>query len=195
MKNEYYVTESDRESCLFSWDQQRGQFGLGKPVNFEAIAPIKIRLGSPIPESPRFVDFHEMPAPVVSTSIYDVLAPMNIYGIQWVPAKVRNPQDPNDEPRDYWFMHVWNQIQCLDTDNSELEYSRSGNTIFGIEKLVLDEKSLGLFDLQKRLIFELTEDTSVLLVHQSIKDAILSVNPTGIRFFPASEWNSDSSFE
>lgn len=193
LQDEYYVIESNKDSCLFSWDEKRGQFGMGKPVEFQE--PIKIRVGEPIPDSPKFVDFHEMPTPVVSKRIFDVLKPMDIYGIQLVPAKVRNPKDPFDKPRDYWFMHVWNRIHCLDTDQSELDYSRRGNTIFGIEKLVLNEKTLAMFELRKRQVFELAENTSTLLIHQSIKDAIMSVNPIGCRFFKATEWNSDSSFE
>lgn len=192
LQDEYYVLEANKDSCLFSWDQKIGPFGLGKPVS--AIEPIKVCLSKPIPNNPKFVDFHENPEPIFSQRVIDVLPPVDIYGIQLVPAKVRNPRAPSDEPHDYWFMHVWNRIHCLDTENSVLEYSRSGNTIFGIEKLVLNEKALGLLELRKRLIFELAENTSTLLVHQSIKDAIMSVNPIGCRFFKATEWNSDSTF-
>ena len=194
LQDEYYVLESNKDACSFSWDQDRDQFGLGKPVN--VTGPVKIRLGEPIADKPKLVDLHEMPAPVISKRIYDVLEPIDIYGIQLIPAKVRNPNSgPLDEPYDYWFLHVWNRIHCLDTDNSELEYSRSGNTIFGIEKLVLDDKKLKFFELHKRKVFELAENTSTLLVHQSIKDIIVSVKPIGCRFYKATEWTSDSSFD
>ena len=52
-----------------------------------------------------------------------------------------------------------------------------------------------MYELRKRLIFELAEKTSVLLVHQTIKAAIESVKPKGCRFFKAAEWNSDKTFE
>jgi len=60
---------------------------------------------------------------------------------------------------------------------------------------VLDEKILVMFELRKRLIFELAEDTSVTLFHQSIKEMIMSVNPKGLKFIPAIDWYSDISFE
>jgi len=52
-----------------------------------------------------------------------------------------------------------------------------------------------MFELRKRLIFELTEDTSVTLFHQSIKEMIMSINPKGFKFIPAIDWYSDISFE
>ncbi len=192
LQDDYYIIEGNKDSCLFSWDQKSGSFGLGRPVT--VTEPIKVRVGDPIPNSPKFVDFHEMPDPVLSQRIVDVLRPMDIYGIQLVPAKVRNPIAPNDELQDYWFMHIWNELHCLDMDNSKLQCSRSGKTIFGIDKLVLNEDVLESFELQSRKIFVLGESPSVRFVHKSIKDAIMSVNPVGCRFFKATEWNSDSSF-
>jgi len=195
LRDEYYVIERENNDDypLFSWDQKSGKFGLGRPLEIKE--PVKLRLGEPISHNFEWVDFHALPDPVFSRRVVNVLVPMDIYGIQLVPAKVRNPKDPFDEPRDYWFMHVWNRIACLDKEQSEVRTNRSGTRIFSIDKFVLNEKSLGAFELRKRLVFEVTEKTSVLLVHQSIKDAILSVQPIGVRFFPVSEWNSDSTFE
>jgi len=193
LQDEYYVIEGDKSSCLLSWDEQSASFGMGKPVN--VTEPINVRIAEPIQDTPKMVDYHEMPEPVVSQRIADALIPLDIYGIQLVPAKVRNPKDPFSEPHDYWFIHIWNSIHCLDKDSSELEISQSGNTIFGIDKLVLNDEVLRLFELRKRLVFELAEDASVLLVHESVKDAIMSTAPVGCRFFKATEWNSDITFE
>ncbi len=196
LQDEYYIIESENNDNypLFSWDQLSGDFGMGQPVEFKQ--PVKFRLGDPLSPNFEWVDYHVAPEPIVSKRIVDVLSPMDIYGIQLVPAKVRNPKDksPFAEVKDYWFMHVWNQIACLDKENSELELYDDG-AIFGIDKLVLDEKTLSLFELKKRLIFELAEKSPVLLVHQTIKDAIESVNPKGCRFFKATEWNSDIVFD
>lgn len=194
LQDEYYIMDRENNDNypLFSWDQSSGKFGLANPINFDE--PIKLRLRDPISPNFEWADFHKLPDPVVSKCVVDVLAPMDIYGIQLVPAKVRNPKDPFSEPRDYWFIHVWNRISCLNERESELEWDEVDGEIWGIEKLVLDEEILSLFELRKRQIFELAEDTSVLLIHQTIKDAIMSVNPLGCRFFKASEWNSDISF-
>ncbi|MEM9102366.1 MAG: DUF1629 domain-containing protein [Pseudomonadota bacterium] len=195
LQDEYYVIEreSNDNYPLFSWDQRSGKFGLGKPIEIKE--PVKLRLGEPISANFEWVDFHRLPACVFSKRITDVLKPMQLYGIQLVPAKVRNPKGLSDEPRDYWFMHVWNRITCLDREQSELDIDEVDGRIWSIEKLVLDEEVLGLVELKKRQVFELTEDTSTLLIHQSVKDAILSVNPVGCRFFKATEWNSDIVFD
>lgn len=49
--------------------------------------------------------------------------------------------------------------------------------------------------IRKRMMFELTEDISVLLVYQRVKGAIESVHPKGVLFFKATQWNSDRTFE
>ena len=195
LQDEYYVIESENNDNypLFSWDQFENEYGLGKPVEYQE--PVKFRLGDPLSPNFEWVDYHVAPEPIISKKIVDALLPLDLYGVQFVPAKVRNPKDPFSEVKDYWFMHVWNQIACLDKEKSDFTMSKSGRTIFGIDKLVLNEKTLSLFELRKRQIFELTEDTSVLLIHQSIKDAIDSVKPKGCRFFKATDWYSDIVFE
>jgi len=196
LQEEYYIIErvNNDNYPLFSWDQLSGDFGMGRPVEYQE--PVKFRLGSSASPNFEWVDYHSSPDPIVSKKIVEALIPLDLYGVQFVPAKVRNPKDksPFAEVKDYWFIHVWNRIACLDRENSELELYDDG-AIFGIEKLILDENTLGLFELRKRLIFELTEKASVLLVHQTIKDAIESVNPKGCRFFKATDWRSDIVFE
>ncbi|VAW67512.1 hypothetical protein MNBD_GAMMA09-162 [hydrothermal vent metagenome] len=194
LQDEYYVIRRSNNDNypLFSWDQLSGDFGMGRPVEFKE--PVKFRLGSSASPNFEWVDYHSSPEPVISKRIFDALIPLDLYGVQFVPAKVRNPKAPFSDVKDYWYMHVWNQISCLDKENSELELYDDG-AIFEIEKLILNEKILSLFELRKRQIFELTENTSVLLVHQTIKDAIESVNPEGCRFFKATDWYSDIVFE
>ncbi len=193
LQDEYYVMESENNDNypMFSWDQKSGEFGMGKPV--EGKGPLKFRLDDPAPGF-EFADYHESPAPVVSRRILDALLPLDLYGVQFVPAKVRNPRDPSSEPRDYWFVHVWNRIACLDEEESELELYDDG-TIFGIEELVLDEGKLEEVEPDKRMVFELAEKATLILVHESVKEAIESADPTGVRFFRAAEWYSDIAFD
>ncbi|MCP4485831.1 MAG: hypothetical protein GY820_00665 [Gammaproteobacteria bacterium] len=195
LQDEYYVIERENNDNypLVSWDESRGGFGLGKPVVYKGV--IKLRLGEPISPNFEWVDYHSNSTnPVVSKIIIDALAPKDIYGIQLVPAKIRNPKDSSAESKSYWFMHIWNRITCMDSENSELELYDDGS-IFGIERLTLDESVLGRIELKERLIFELAEKTSVLLVHKVIKDTIEVVNPKGCRFFKVSDWYSDIAFD
>ena len=191
--DDYYIISSNNNSCRFSWDQPSGEFGMGKPVEYKS--DLKFKVSEPIPKKINYLDFHALPKPVVSQRINNVLAPLDVYGVQLIHAQITPPPLESSEANEYWFVHIWNRIACLDKEKSELECSKSGMSIFGIDKLVLDETILDCFDLSKRLIFELSEKTSVTLVHKSIKDSIMSIDPTGVRFFKASEWNSDIAFD
>lgn len=193
LQSEYFVIERENKGYpLFSWDQSSGQFGLGRPVQFNE--PVSLRIKEPVPPEPELVDFHELPEPVFSHRVGQILAPLDIYGIQLVPAKVRNPNDRQPVFHDYCFMHIWNRISCLDKDNSELELYDDGS-IFGIEKLVLNERTLGAFELPKRLIFQLAEKTPVSIIHLSVKDALMAARPVGVRFIPVKEWYTDIAFD
>jgi len=195
LQNDYFIIERENNDNypLFSWDQTADEFGLGAPAEF--IAPVKLRLRDPISPKFEWVDYHQLPDPVVSPSLANVFSKLHIYGIQLIPALVAHYATPFSEPQNYVFIHVWNRIACLDRDNSELECNRDGTRIFGIQKLVLNENVLHSTPLSNRLIFELEEKSSVLLVHASLKDAIEAVSPKGCRFFKVSDWNSDSSFK
>src|SRR5690606_26185128 len=191
-ENYVIVSENYKPYPSFACDQSGYMYGLGVPIVFDE--PLKFRLRDTIPKKFELHDFHEAPEPVISLALAEILEILDIYGIQLIPAKVRNPKDPFSELHDYCFMHVWNRIACLDKTQSVITTNKAGTLIWGIDKFVLDEQALGKFELQNRLIFELAEKTSILLMHQSIKDAIESINPKGIRFIPATTWNSDSTF-
>jgi hypothetical protein len=198
LQAEYYVVERENNDKypLFSWDQKSAGSGQGVPIQYSE--PLKFRLGEPIPKKIEWADFHEAPDPIVSFPLARILEKLDIYGVQLIPAKVRNPKDPFSELYDYCFVHVWNRIFCLDKSKSEVVYSDENDAdsmIFAIDKFVMDDQVLRTTELKKRLIFELAENTSVLLMHQTIKDAIESINPKGIRFIPAIQWNSDSTFD
>ncbi len=195
LQAEYYVIESENYKPYPSFALDQKSVGTGQGVPIQYTEPLKLRFRDPIPSKFELVDFHEAPEPIISFPLARILEKLDIYGIQLIPAKVRNPKDPFSELHDYCFVHVWNRISCLDKTQSIITTNKAGDIIWGIEKFVLDEQPLGKFELRKRLIFELAENTSVLLMHQSIKDAIESINPKGIRFIPATQWNSDSTFD
>ncbi|VAW64393.1 hypothetical protein MNBD_GAMMA11-3266 [hydrothermal vent metagenome] len=194
LQAEYYVLmrENNDNYPLFSWDQRRGDYCQGKPAEFKD--SIKMLLGDPLSPNFEYVDFHKAPEFFISPRVAEVLAPLEIYGIQLVPAEVRNPLDPFSEIKKYCFLHIWNRIHCLDEENSEMQMNRAKTRIFSIDKLELDEKVLSMFELRKRLIFELSERTSVVLFHQTIKETIMNLNPKGFRFVPATDWYSDIVF-
>lgn len=194
LQEEYYIIEGENNNNypMFSWDQFENEYGLGKPVAYSE--PLKFRLMEPISRNFEWVDYHELPQPVISKRILDALIPLDLYGVQFIPAKVRNQKNPSAKLQDYWFVHIWNNISCLDRENSVFDSYDDGD-IFDIEKLILKEKTLAGIELEKRLIFELSEDCTILLVHEKVKEAIMSVEPKGVRFIKATEWYSDICFD
>ncbi|MBU6953554.1 imm11 family protein [Hahella sp. HN01] len=195
LQDEYYVIERENNDDypLFSWDQESGPYGGGKAVN--SPAPVHLALGEPISASFKWVDYHALPSPVVSEPLAEILAGLNIYGVELVPALVRNPKDFDEPVKKYCLVHIWNRIACLDKTKSVIRTNKAGTRIFSIDQMVLDESVLKDIEEDKRLVFELDEKAAIFLVHQKVKDAILSISPKGCRFFKASDWNSSSSFD
>ena len=191
MQEDYYVLERSGPSSypLLEWDQSGSLFRKGTAV--AVTAPIRLRLGAPVPRSPVMVDHHSLPEPVVSARIRDVLEPLGLYGVQLVPADVKI--DDGDSRR-FWLLHVYCRLKCMDMKKSVCRFYPSGS-VLSIEKLVLDERTLEEIPLERRLLFVLAESTSVYICHRSIVDTVLAVAPQGLRFVPVEQWNEGAGFQ
>ncbi len=194
-QDDYYVIESENNDDypLFAWDQASDD--LIKGTTASSTAPRQVRLGDPLSPRYQLVDYHVMPEPVISARLRNELLMQHIEGIQLLPLIVNLPKPQPPLVDAYWLLHPCNAIACIDQANSDIEYSSSGNTIFGIDTLALDTKVLEAIPLEKRLIFVLAENVSVYLFHKSIVEKIQQGNFKGCRFFKVSEWNSDVAFE
>lgn len=194
LQDDYFILERENNDDfpLLSWNETSDGFGLGVLNN--NTKSVKFHIAEPISANFQLVDYHEAPEPVISERLESVLNPLNVHGVQFVPAIVSDLRNPLHEPLNYYLMHVWYRIACLDKSHSQIRSNKAGTRIFSIDKLVLDENALKQIELPKRLMFFLAEKTSILLVHKEIKDALLSVEPEGCRFFKVSDWNTSSSF-
>jgi hypothetical protein len=155
--------------------------------------PMELCFCPPVPGKPRMVDFHELPSSVFSQKIYDVLQPMNIDGLQLLPAIIRGKD--NNFFKDYWVAYVYNRITCMDMERSQYDISKLDGKIKNILRFFLDDKMLAKIPLENRLVFLLEEGMSKRIYHKSIVDAIMSVNPVGIQFLPIQEWYEGIQFE
>lgn len=193
LNDEYYIVERENNDNypLFSWDQDSGEIGMGIPVKYDK--PINLVLGDPISPSFEWVDYHSLPAPVISDPFKNLLAEFNLYDIQFIPALVRYIK--TNEIKEYWYVNICNRIDCLDNNQSEIDYSSSGDTIFGIDKLVLNDNLLQEISFSRRKLFALSADPTVVVVHQSLKEVVEKSNLRGVRFFKVSDWNSDCLFD
>ncbi|MBZ4420425.1 imm11 family protein [Myxococcus sp. RHSTA-1-4] len=190
MQTEYFVIMRAGPSSypLLAWDEFSGPFFRGVFAPFTR--PIRLRLGAPVPRNPVMVDYHSLPTPVVSERLKDVLEPMDLHGVQLVPADVKVAPD---DVRRYWMLHVYNEIACIDRQRSTLSLYSDGD-VLGIDKLVLDENVLREIPLEQRRVFVLAESTSTHLFHQSVMDPLMALQPEGVRFIRADQWNDGAGF-
>jgi hypothetical protein len=191
MQRDYFVIERAGPNTypLLGWDQSASMFRKGRPVSFAE--PIRLRLAEPVPPAPVMVDHHSLPAPVVSRRVRDVLAQLELPGVQFVPADVR----VGEAVLRYWLVHMWRRIPCVDRARSTLTLDEDDGDVLGIDSLVLDEEVLGAVPLEERLAFRLAEQV-VHIFHRSVVDRVMNLTPPpeGIRFIPVPDWSDSSGF-
>jgi hypothetical protein len=189
--NLYYVLERENNDAypLFSSNEERGtQIACGEVVNVME-GPVALRVGSPVPQAPQFVDYHVMPEPVVSKRLYEVLDPLHLHRVQLVPAVVTH----NKQELPYWVVNVCNRLPAVDMAKSR--YTRDASGDIGIlEKLVLDPAKLDAVPNDQKLMFVPTEYESIWLVHESVKNVMEQAKPQGVRFFSLDEWDDAAAF-
>ena len=193
MQTDYFVIESAANSAhpLLQWDEEALEFRRPEPV--VRSEPVRLVLGSPVPRNPMMVDHHSLPQPVFSARIKEALEPLGLHGVQFVPADVKvTPADV----RRYWVLHVYNEIRCLDRQQSVCSFYSDGD-VLSIEKLVLDERVLGELPLERRRLFVLAETLSTYVVHHSLVERLLGLTPPpeGIRVVRVDRWNDSAGFQ
>lgn len=192
---EYYLIDSDDTPSvplLMADKNQSTRILLDRKPVEPLNTPMKLCFNPPIPRNPRMVDFHELPSSVFSRKIKDVLQPLNIYGLQLLPATIRGKNDEYYE--DYWVAYIYNRITCLDMKNSEYSVYEDDGKVNFITRFFLDAKKLMEIPLEKRLVFMLAEDISKRIYHKSLVDAIMAVNPKGVAFTPIEGWHEGIQF-
>ncbi|MFP2930233.1 imm11 family protein [Pyxidicoccus sp. 3LG] len=186
----YYVVgrAGSNRYPLLAWDEDGLRYMRFEPVDDGR--PIRLRLGSPAPAVPVMTDYHSLPSPVVSQRVRDVLAALPLVGVQLVPADVRVR---GEDVRRYFLVHVYQRVAAIDRERSVLDLFEDGD-VLGIQNLVLDMEKIAEVPLEQRLVFRLMESPSVHLFHESVVDAVLALQPEGVRFTPANGWSDSAGF-
>ncbi|QSQ22911.1 hypothetical protein JY651_48785 [Pyxidicoccus parkwayensis] len=189
----YFVLERAASNVhpLLGWDQSGSAFYKGKPVN--VTEPVRLRLAEPVPPKPVMVDHHSLPKPVLSTRLKEAMESVPLHHAQWVPADVRVAEG---DVRRYWLLHVYNELRCMNRQESVFKLSPSGLTLLSLDRLVLDEALLAGMPLDERRIFVLAESPSTCLFHESVVNQVMSLTPSpeGLRFIPVRDWNDSAAF-
>lgn len=146
---------------------------------------VEFQFKFPIPWHYRLADVHGYAQYlVVSDKIKNILAPMNLKNMQFLPATIKNPKT-GDIYSGYWALHIYNLICCLDRGKSIYEtFDEDDDHVFDIEKLVLDNRMLEKIPLEERLVFALGEEGLEIFFHISVAEKIIAAKPKGVMFCP-----------
>jgi hypothetical protein len=142
---------------------------------------------APIPRKPVIGDYFAAGGnSVISKKIADIMLPMNIKGIQLIPATVKSNKGVIYE--DFFFVYIHHYIEAMDKEKSKFEVSSSGSGVYFIDSFRLDEKVLKEIPLEERLVFKLKESGTKNLYHRSVVDAIMATAPEGVQFIKVENW-------
>lgn len=117
-------------------------------------------------------DFLEMTIPIMSDRLVEALGRSGIDNLQTFPAAVQSASSP-DSWQSYRAVNVVGAIAAADlTRSTYADPSGRGVLLVDFEVLVLDEKKAS-----NTLMFRLAESPGILLVHDKVKESLLSVTP------------------
>lgn len=116
---------------------------------------------------------------LVAPRVVDVLRQCGVDNIETRPC-ILTVGDELSKAAPYLLVVIRDVVYCLDPEKSKLELDvENPRVIEAIENLAIDESRLG-----GNLIFRLGENRQVVIVHESVKDAVTSAGITGVRFAP-----------
>lgn len=148
----------------------------------------------PIPDDPEMADFHYLKdySPVISERMKNLLENMNLRNIQFLPTEIRN-KEGNVVEGNYYIIHVYNMVKCLDREKSNWEPCSFKEDIATlVHSLVINNEELHKVPLEERLVFALYEQRVHVLYHRSVVDKLLEIEPKGMTIFRLSKWDLSS---
>lgn len=114
---------------------------------------------------------------VFSSKFRELLKILRVENIQYFDFEMLNPED-GSRYTDYKIANIVGHVDCVDKERSDLKYWENGN-IKRVRKLVLDESRIP----PELKIFRLSSRRILTVVHESIRNAIISAGITGCVFY------------
>jgi hypothetical protein len=204
-EKEYYVIDPggpnvDKHPNL-RWLTHSGLFNRGEFYGGNDPDPIEFGFCYTVPDDLEYemCDFHTAPEMVISKRVRDVLASLNIKGIQLVEAMILG-FNFKKKYKDYYLLHILrqNRLECIDKELSEIEYLDDDNPdlgIFGFKKFVFNKDMLDSIPQEERLFIRVKGSPVLYVCHESIKGVLEIIKPEGMAFYRVDKWNSSSVFE
>ena len=190
MDNNYYVMIATSPWAGPSVDvisQPNVRTNRGKVIG-EIPSPYKVTLitdeKAPITEDFPPRDIHESAKfTLFSRKFIDTLSNLDIENIEYLPAEVTD--QATNKTLDYSVANIVKRITALDEEKSDFIFDSHGN-IMGVGEMVFDESKI-----QNHKIFLLSEVPSLIIVHESIKNAVESENLTGFLFIADKDYDGE----
>ena len=145
---------------------------------------LKVVIGKPVPSKPVMADFLGGGGDFFDKRITDVMKSLNMEGVRFFPVELDNTKGT-----------IYNNYECvsvedntyelLDKEHSDFTFS---SPLYSYKKLVIDREKLSEIPLNKRLGMRLREAPSYYLYHESVVDAIMELEPTGMYFQDIEEY-------
>jgi hypothetical protein len=185
----------DYKHPMLNWGTTRSsKVGFGKPQPID-VTTLELPLQIIFDDSPKeyeMADFLMLGVYfAVSKKLKQFFEQKDIYGAIFIPVEVNHKN--GDIVKDYFAMQVWNVLPAVDKNNYEGGDLDRFERINDLQKFSLDAKLLESIPLEKRLVFWLHEK-SMLIIHQSIYEAIQKENFSGVKYYRVDEWDSNVAF-
>jgi hypothetical protein len=166
-----------------------------KPVDENSFSlPLQLVFAQPYPNQYEMADLLMLDTLyTASDKLKDFFEKQNMYGVQFVPADITDNKKKTITGN--YVLHIWNKLEAIDKDNYEGdEPDEDFGKIFSLQRFSLDSDLLNSIPLKERLVFALSENDTITVVHESIYQAIQAAGLTGMRFWKVSEWDEDAMF-
>lgn len=188
--NEYYVLETSSDNEMFIHPAHEDVDNLLMKNDYiDPTIVLRFYFDEDMVKEPMAIDYiEEGISPFISKKLKEIIELFDYFpAIQFVESTISFKDQIFEE---YFYLNITNRLQCVDKDLSEFTLSRTSGKIRSFDKLILFEEALKQRSLQQRLIFRLEEKTGTILFHESIVEAVMKVEPTGLHFYPVDEWDT-----
>ncbi len=195
--DEYYVMNVDGADNhpMLAWGSVDYDLFLeAEPIEEGALElPMQIVFDEPYPKQYKMPDFLMLSGQFAASEKFkSFFEEHKVSGIQFFPVEITD--NKKKLITGYYAIHVWKQLPAIDKDNYEGSPVDRFGCIDPLERFSLDAELLNNIPVEERTVFLLEEDSSQIIVHRSIVEAMQAAGLTGMRLWKISEWDGDAMF-
>ncbi len=155
-------------------------FTFGKPIPFDLEVIEYI-----VPQRKKYTDFQfNYPGhPLFSKRLRELLAELGVDNIEYYDTRFKTKKGKLIDDT-YKIGNVIGTVKCFDWKRSKYDKKTSDEfKVRDIEKVVIRKKQA-----RGHLLFRMEEQNVILLVHSSVRDALLAAGMTGIKFIKPEDY-------